>query len=176
MNQTTLQERIIQSIPSAAEQIQKFETGQFGYVLPRNESRLFPIHVFIGTDMTRTAVDTWFNWTADTILKCTEPFFFDMHDMRNSEVHYSVYAFRKIADLRKLRPEQRGFSAVVFQKNESLFATLIRNVVNTRPSKRPLLVFFGYDEAMSWLCSMMRKADAQAKEGPDSGSGWRPRK
>src|SRR5690349_9685760 len=134
MARKALQKSVISSVPPDAMQVQHYASGQFCYVLPRNESRLFPINVFVGTDMRRSSVDLWYTWTATTTTNCTDPILFMLHDMRNCKVHYTPYSFKKIGELRAVRPDLSGYSAVIYASQETIFPTIMKGLVQNRPT------------------------------------------
>ena len=142
------------AIPSEAEQIQRLSHGHILYMLPKSPDRPFPIHVFVGTDMHRPTVDLWHDCMAEVIMTCTDPAVFLLHDFRNPAVNATPYALAKGGDLRKLRPELAGASALVIS-NQGMFMSILQVSTRTMPSSRPVNTFLRYDQAVRWLCSYM---------------------
>ncbi len=157
MNPPSVKQPSAIALPWDAEQVQHLPYEQMQYVLPGNTQRLFPIHVFVGSDMHRESVTQWYECVLATYLKCADAALYVLHDLRNPQVHFSAYSIALVRSLIKVRADLKGGSAIVLPTKDTIFLSLLKQLLQDQQSPRSSCTFSDYEAAVHWLCGLMHK-------------------
>jgi hypothetical protein len=107
--------------------------------------------------MHRESVDQWYEHISDIYRRSSDPAVYVLHDLRSPNVHFSAFSMSRARDLTTVRPELGGGAAIVVSGKDSIQLSVMRNFSQDPRLPRVTRIFYDYDSAVEWLCSLMHE-------------------
>jgi hypothetical protein len=111
--------------------------------------------IYAGINPTRAAIDIWYEaFKEDLLAWPADRRFLVVHDLTNKNVALTPYARKRTQDMIYLRPELKGFSAVIMRNNfaSHLIELFLRQQTQTPRIRR---IFFSHEKAIDWIKTLV---------------------